>query len=298
MENKKSPAELTREKLYGLRTAMLLRFGEKGTKFIFCAVAASLVVVILLIAAMLFIRIRSIEIVGDVTMFNESEIIAAAEINEGDGLFWRSSGRIRRNIEKNMPMAQSVKVKKSVLGKVTIEVHLTEVDYYCKYGDLYYAFDESLNVLACNKSASKYSAYGAVYVKLPEIREPVVGERIVFYDTVEETDTNGELLYEVKDIELYGYVSEFLAALKSSGYHEAANGVLLEQKFNITLFYADTFKVSFGDARSLDVKFGAFYSILAEGSMQYYDKVSVDLTNQSKPTARPDPALDFSEYLE
>lgn len=298
MENKKSPENLTRERLYGLRTAMLLRFGEKGTKLIFGIFAAVIIAVILFIAATLFVRIRSIEITGDVTMFNESEIIAAAEINEGDGLFWRSSGSIRRNIEKNMPIAQNVKVKKSIFGKVTIEVHLIDVDYYCRYGDMYYAFDESLNVLAENKSASKYSAYGAVYVKLPEIRQPAVGKKIVFYDTVEETDTNGELLYEVKDTEVYAYVSEFLTALKSSGYHGEANGVLLEQKFSITLFYADTFKVRFGDARSLDVKFGAFYSILAEGSMQYYDKVSVDLTDPSKPTARPDLALDFSDYLE
>ena len=40
------------------------------------------------------------------------------------------------------------------------------------------------------------------------------------------------------------------------------------------------------------------YEVLAEGSMQYAEKVSINLSDPSKATARADLTLDFSEYLD
>lgn len=298
MEQNKRPEERTREALEGFRAKMYQKFGARKIKWISRGIIVGLCTVLVVIAAILLIRISSIEVTGDVTMFNESEIIAAAGIDEGDGLFWTSSAKIKRNIRQNMPIAQNVKVTKSLFGKVTINVDLLEVDYYCRVGEYYYALDADLRVLDRNKSSSKYSAYGAVLVVLPEVREPVVNQTIVFYDTVEETDTEGETLYPVRNSAYYNYVTDFLRSLKESGYHTQANAVVLTEKFDVTLIYAEKFKIRFGDVTNSDVKFRVLYEIFEEGSMQYVDKASIDLSNPSVPTARPDITLDFSEYLD
>jgi len=265
--SEKSRADRARERLEGLRTKMVLRFGAKASRRITAIAIALGILLVLILAAVLFIRIDTIEVAGDVTMFNESEVIRAAGVDIGDGLYWQSSFAIKRNIQRNMPLAQNIKIVKSPFGKLKITIELLGVDYYTKVGDKYYAIDSDLTVLDSNISGSKYSAYGAVLVKLPEVREPVLGEPLVFYDTVEETDTEGELLYEVKEESFYAYTKKFLSELKESGYHTDANGVILEEKFDVRLIYAEKFQVKFGNVSDLDVKFRVLYEILAEGSM-------------------------------
>ena len=296
--SEKSRADRARERLEGLRTKMVLRFGAKVSRRITAIAIALGILLVLILAAVLFIRIDTIEVAGDVTMFNESEVIRAAGVDIGDGLYWQSSFAIKKNIQRNMPLAQNIKIVKSPFGKLKITIELLGVDYYTKIGEKYYALDSNLTVLDSNISGSKYSAYGAVLVKLPEVREPVLGEPLVFYDTVEETDTEGELLYEVKDESLYAYTKKFLSELKESGYHTDANGVILTEKFDVRLIYAEKFQIKFGSVSELDVKFRILYEILADGSLQHSDRATVDLSDPTRPTARTDLTLDFSEYID
>ena len=296
--SEKRPEEIVRERLEGFRDGIISRLGEKGLKRIKKVLIAVLALCLIYLALLLCLRIRSVEIVGDVTMFNESEIIRAAEINEGDMLLCKSAWGIERRMKKNMPLIKDVNVKKSIGGKVRIDVEFHEVRYYCKIGDTYYAIDEDLRVLDADESRSKYSAFGATFVRIPEVREPHKGEKLVFYDTVEETDTEGETLYEVKEEKVYFYVTEYLSALTESGFREDSDAVMLDEKFNVTLIYAGKFKVIFGDARDLDVKFRALFGILSEGSMQYASRAVVDLSTPSMATARADEGLDLSVYFD
>lgn len=277
---------------------MLLRFGEKGSRRIVTALFVALIVAAVLTVAFFLIKIDSIEITGDVTVFNETEVINAADIGIGDRMFSKSSARIKRNIKANMPIAENIKVKKSLFGKMTINIEMMDVDYYTKIGDTYYALDSELKVLGKAKSASKFSSFGAVLVKIPETRMPEINKKLVFYDTVVETDTEKETIYEVREESFYKYTTDFLNALKNSGYHSEANGVILTEKFEVTLIYAEKFSINFGTVNDLDIKFRVLYEILSEGSMQYTDKASIDLSDPSRATARPDPSLDLSEFVE
>ncbi|MBQ4091146.1 MAG: FtsQ-type POTRA domain-containing protein [Clostridia bacterium] len=287
-----------RRALEGLRARLLMRFGEKNSKRTMGACIAGAVILIMLIVAFFAIRIDAIEVTGDVTMFNEGDIIRASGIREGDGLFWRASWTVKNNVEQNVPMTHNVRVTKSLFGKVTIYVELKPALYYCEYGGRFFAIDEQLRVLDESPSYKKYTSYGAVKVILPEIREPRVGESIVFYYTVEETDTEGETIYEVESESKYAYVKKFLAALIDTGYRSEANGVIVSEKFDVTFIYQDKYKVRMGDVSDLDIKFRLFYEMIAEGSMQYADKVSIDVSNISAATARPDPSLDFSDFAD
>ena len=294
----KKPADKVRESLEGLKAKLTLRFGAKVSRRITAGLIALGVVLLLIIAAVIFVRIDTIDVTGDVTMFNEGEVISAAEIDIGDGLFWKSSLAIKKNIQENMPLAEKVRVTKTPFGKVTIYIELMEVDYYTQIGEKYYALDKDLTVLDVGNSGSKYSAYGAVLIKIPEVREPVLGRTLVFYDTVEETNEEKETLYPVQDERYYEYVTRFLSALKESGYHEGANGVILTQKYDVTLIYGEKFQVKFGNVNELDVKFRVLYEILAEGTMQFSDRARIDISDPTRPTARTDLTLDFSEYLD
>lgn len=286
-----------RDKLEGIRNRLLVKHGEKGLKRISVILPCLFFAVLLLVLLFFFFPIRKIEITGDIKMFNESDIVSAAEIEIGDSFFLNSRGSIKRAIERNLPLVETVKVKKTLTGKVRIDVKFREAEYYVRSGGKYYAFDKDLTVVSVSDSASKYSNGGAVYVLLPKIREPEIGKRIVFYDTVEETDESGESLYEVKEERYYDYVSVYLSALYKSGFHADSDAVDLREKFNITLIYAEKFRVRFGYITSLEPKFNVFFKMLDEGSLQHYDKVTVDLTDPSKATARPDALFDINEYL-
>lgn len=294
----KRPEDKAREQLEGLRAKMLLRFGESGSRRIVTVAVVALIVAAVLTVAFFLIKIDTIEITGDVTVFNETEVINAADIGIGDRMFSVSAAKIKRNIKANMPIAENIKVRKSIFGKVTIHIEMMEVDYYTKIGDAYYALDSSLKVLGRAKSASKFSSFGAVLVKLPETRSPEINKTLVFYDTVVETDTEKETIYEVREESFYKYTTDFLTALKNSGYHSEANGVILTEKFEVTLIYAEKFSIDFGTSNDLEVKFRVLYEILSEGSMQYTDKASIDLSDPSRATARPDPSLDLSEFVQ
>ncbi len=298
MKEGKRPEEKVRERLLGFRRTLFLRFGEKKAKLILWAIPLALLVLVGLLVAMLLFPVRSFEISGEVQMFNESEIIAAAELEAGDSLFFNTSGSIERRIKRNLPLCEDVKVRKNLGGKVKIEVAFADVHFYAKMGERYAAIDSDLRVLDLSETGSKYAAFGAAYVKLPEVREPELGERIVFFDTVEETDTEGETIYEVKEEDFYSFASEFLAALEDSGFLADTDVVELSEKFNVRMVYAGKFLVRFGRAEELGTKFKVLFGILEEGSLQYAEYAIVELSDPGKAMARPVSELDFSEYFE
>ena len=154
---KKRPEEKVREKLEAFRSRLLLRFGEVGVKKITRVFWSVLIAFALLTVLFFCLRINFIEVTGDVTMFNEGDVIVAAGISEGDMLFSKTSGSIERAVLKMLPLASDVNVSKSLFGKVTIEVKFDPVKYFCENDGMYYAINEDLRIMDANKSKSKVS---------------------------------------------------------------------------------------------------------------------------------------------
>ena len=287
-----------RELLMGARAWLFTRFGEEKARKILIGAPVALGIALILILLLIFTPVRAIEVSGDVDMFNEGDIIEAADVGEGDLMILHPNFLIKSAIREKLPLVGNIKITKTPFGKLKIDVRVGEVDFYTKVGDKYYAIDEDLRVLDESTKRSKYSAYGAAYVILPEVREPQIGEPLVFYDTVEETDTEGETLYEVKEESYYAYVSNFLSTLKESesGFLEQTDGIIIDERFDITLIYGLKYKVKFGSVANLDAKLRVLFGILNEGSVVKMDKAFIDLTDTSKATAREDTDLDFSEF--
>ena len=287
-----------RELLMSARAWLFTRFGEEKARKILIGAPIALGIALILILLLIFTPVRVIEVSGDVDMFNEGDIIEAADVGEGDLMILHPNFLIKSAIREKLPLVGNIKITKTPFGKLKIDVRVGEVDFYTKVGDKYYAIDEDLKVLDESTKRSKYSAYGAAYVILPEVREPQIGEPLVFYDTVEETDTEGETLYEVKEESYYAYVSNFLSTLKESesGFLEQTDGIIIDERFDITLIYGLKYKVKFGSVANLDAKLRVLFGILNEGSVVKMDKAFIDLTDTSRATAREDTDLDFSEF--
>lgn len=297
-EKKTRASEAVRAFLVAARSGIIDRLGEKRGRIILFCVPIALIASILLIAAILLIPVNSIEISGDTQMFNEGDIVEASGVGEGDRLFLHPFFMISGSIKRSLPLVDRVIVIKNPFsGKVYIDVKVKQVEFYTKIGEDYCAIDENLRVLDISSNRSKYSAFGAAYVKLPELREPVLGESLIFYDTVEETDTEGETLYEVKEEKYYSYITDFLSALKKSYFLGQTDGIILEEKFDIRIVCDLKYQVRFGNSASLGAKLGALFEVFEEGSVvEFRDNVIIDVSQPSRPTARVDMTLDFSEF--
>ena len=299
MDKKESrAAEKLRALLVGIRSRFFMRMGEENAKKTLFVSLIAIAVLLILSLLIVITPVRKIEVSGDIEMFNEGDIVEASGVGEGDLMLLHPSLSIKRAIKNKLPLVGKVTVSKTPFGKLKIDVKVSEVDFYIKSGDRYYAIDKNLRVIDVSTKRSKYSGYGASYVVLPEIREPEVGKKIVFYDTVEETDTNGELLYEVRDEQMYSYVASFLTELKdnNNAILQTTDGIVMDEKFNIYIVYNMKYQIKFGSATNLDAKFSVLSSILAEGTAERMEKAVIDLTAPSKATVREAIDLDFSEF--
>ncbi len=265
-----------------------------GAKIIsLCIVALLLVGFIVLVT-----RIDSIEIEGDVTLFNESEIVEASELSVGGALYSKPGFAIKRAIRKNLPMAEKVSVRKNIFSRrVTIRVEFSEYRFVVQYGDKFYGVDSDLAVTDIRDSKLEFIALGARVLTLPEIQEPVLGEKLVFTSTVDVRDENGRLIKKGDDISKYQYVTDLLGFLNESGYIDNTDAVFLDEKFNVRLIMNGRFLVYIGRCESLKTKFEVIDAIIDEGSTSYGKSVIINVQNPALASARVDNELDFSEYV-
>lgn len=265
-----------------------------GAKIIsLCFIAVLLVGFLVLV-----IRIDSIEIRGDVTLFNESEIVEASELSVGGALYSKPAFVIKNSIRKNLPMAEKVSVRKNIFTRrVTIKVEFSEYKFVVQSGDKFYAVDSDLTVTDIRDSKLEFVALGARVMTLPQIETPELGKSLIFSSTVDIRDENGRLIQKGDDVSKYSFVTELLSFLSKSGYIERTDAVFLDEKFNIRLIMDGRYLVYIGRCESLETKFEVIDGIIDEGSTSYGKCVVINVQNPALASARVENDLDFSEYV-
>ncbi len=265
-----------------------------GAKIIsLCIIALLLVGLIVLVT-----RIDSISIEGDVTLFNESEIVEASELSVGGALYSKPEFVIKRAIRKNLPMAEKVSVRKNIFTRrVTIRVEFSEYEFVIQHGDKFYGVDSNLTVVDIRDSKLEFVALGGRVLTLPEVEAPVLGEKLIFTSTIDIRDENGRLIQKGDDISKYSYVTELLGFLSRSGYIDRTDAVFLDEKFNVRLIMDGRCLVYIGRCESLETKFEVVDAIIDEGSTAYGKGVVINVQNPALASARVDNELDFSEYV-
>ncbi len=260
----------------------------------------SLCVIALLLLGFLVLvtRIDSIEIKGDVSLFNESEIVEASELSVGGALYSKPFFVIKHSIRKNLPMTEKVSVRKNFFTrKVTITVEFTDYEFVLQHGDKFYGVDSDLTVTDIRDSKLEFIALGARVLTLPEIEEPILGESLIFSSTVDVLDENGRVIEKGDDLSKYSYVTELLGFLSQSGYLDRTDAVFLDEKFNIRLIMDGRYLVYIGRCESLETKFEVIDAIIDEGSTDYGKSVIISVQNPALASARVDNELDFSEFV-
>ena len=281
--SKKSAEEKVREKLNKVNDKLTeIKFAGKLKKLIVIA-SITVGVIALVIFGMCMDKVREIAVEGDLAAYNETRVIEASGIDIGESIFGKTAFSIKRTIRKNIPMTESVRIRKNIFtGRVRIIIEFEPFDYFIKHGDSYYAVDENLIVMDVRKSKSEYFSLGARYIEIPEVCAPIIGKELVFLDTVPENEDDKD----VTPVEEYEYIYRFLKAATESGSYGEINVITLNEKFNISGVYSEKYRVYFGGLSEMNIKFKMLDSVLSEGSLEYAQKGIIDLTDPSKVSAR------------
>ena len=112
-----------------------------------------------------------------------------------------------------------------------------------------------------------------------------------------EIDAEGEVIREAKDEKDFEYIYIFLDFLYESGYFDDTNAVMLDRKFDVSIIWGGKYKIIFGDVTDLETKISVLEEIMKHDSLEYAEKAVIDVSSPSEAYARPDPSLDFSEYV-
>lgn len=258
-----------------------------------------LLICIVLLALLIFIvRIESIEIKGNVSVFNESEIVEASGVDVGSCMYFKPAFLIKRSIKKNIPMAENVKVRKNIFtNKITIEIEIAEYEFFVEHNGKYYGVDDELRVTDIRSSKLEFMSLGARVLKVPDIEAPVLGENLIFSETVDIKDESGKVIEEGKDEARFSYVTDMLGFLKDANYLNRVNAVLLDEKFNIRVVLDGKYFIYVGKCEGIATKFEVVEAIIKEGSTDLGKYVVINVQNPALASARVDNELDLSEYI-
>lgn len=260
--------------------------------------AVVFVISLTLLLFLLSVKIETVIISGDVSIYNEGTIIESSGIRNGDGMYRKSSRKIEESIKRSLPMTKKVSVKKKPF-KNTLEINIefSDFEYYIEHNGIYFGVDSNLKVLDYRESKSDYVVLGAKYLAVDDVFLPELSKKLKFVNTEYETDEEGETLHDFRDEKYYDYVSGFLDYLVQTGLYEETNAVFLDEKFNISIIWQKKYKIIFGGYTSLDLKYSMLERVLEEGTLTDVDKALIDLSDPSAVAARFDENLDFSEYI-
>lgn len=301
---KESAESRLRKRLYGIKARLDDKDYRRKMKRIFIALAILLVIIFLAVVWMITTKVREIYVDGELVAYNETKIIESMGINIGDSIFSKTRMGIKREIRKNLPLAENIKVRKNVFsGVISVDVEFADMEFFIKYGKRYYAVDKDLTVVDMRASKSEYFALGAVYLYLPEVTAPTIGEKLIFRATVPDDMDPSREVADVKDFE---YITNMLAEIKGSQIYDDFNVISLDNKFDISAVVMEKYRVYFGNSSNAELKLRMLDGVISDGALDYAEKGIIDITDPNRVSARAVNAsasdsesskVDFSEYF-
>ena len=287
---KKTPEQKTREVLNRIKEKINKGKENKRVRKIFTVSAIAFCVLVAFVVLLFCVKIKNINVSGELTSYNETRVAQASEIDIGKSFMSKSGLAIKRSIRRNIPLADEIKVRKNIFtGDVNIEISFLPFDYYIKYKDAYYALDENLVVVDVRKNENDFSSQGATYIQIPKTCRPVFGKALVFYDTVPNPDGERETPVpeeDLVDVKEYQYIYDVLRLLKESKNYDSLTSLRLLEKYDIEAVYGECYKVSFGGEYSFELKLNVLSEIFDDKTWQYTGFGLIDVRDPAAATAR------------
>ena len=191
-----------------------------------------------------FFPITEFEVTGNVTSYYDEAIISASGIKAGDNVLAFSSGSVQRRVCETYPYIESVKVKRTLSGKVTFECTEAYDFLALPLNDgTYLVLSPNLKIVEIATSNQK--GFAEIYGLDPSSNR--TGERLA---SVGENGTT-YLEYVVETANQYEMLDKLSA-------------VYVADKLNLSLVYDNRFFVMIGTANQIDYKMKMLKEIVTE----------------------------------
>lgn len=205
-----------------------------------------LCVTVIIVILALFLKIDSIEVMGNVK-YNSEGIIAASGINMGDSIITVGGSQTEKNIKSSFPSIKRVEVKKHFPSGIILNVEETDEVMFVAVGQQYYSLDSELNVAEKYDSIETVELMGLKRIYLPEITRCITGEKIQTTDN--DIHEMVKLLYEsLVKYELFHDISE----------------IDFRDKFDISFTLGVKYTVKLGSTLECDTKLEFLCGIISK----------------------------------
>ena len=267
-EEVKSKDELRREHIIKQKKIVRRR------RIVAYIVIAFVTLLICVALSLLLFKVNNIVVKGK-SFYGREEIIKAAEISVGDGIFTVHENYVADKIEQKLPAIESVKVEKKMSGLVTITVKAGTVKYALKYGEKYALLNSSRKVIEI-ADKKNLGAAAIIYTKA-QVSSAIPGEKeITFTD-----EKKGKS-------ETFDTINNFLDAVDKVKLNDITE--INMQNFNaVTFVYQNRIKVVFGDMENYESKLALTAKALEkENEISFDQKGTLNLSVEGEAYFTPD----------
>lgn len=239
-----SPAAIKRQKRLQRRLAM------------FCVALAAVALAVLFSTDVLFkvvnIRVETMErtVPANTGIYQESEIIAAADIEEGVALFSVNPKKVREQLLVNLPYLEDVQVRFSLPTTVEIQVEPAVENLYVRSGTSYAVLSRTFRVLKLDSTRPE----GLVELRARVDGTPQVGYSLAFAQVDEEKDEEATAQAKEENQSLAETLETIVGYLQQEGIYPHVTQINLRDMADITLIFRDRVTVQMGTINNMDYK--------------------------------------------
>lgn len=249
-----------------LRLKAKNRHKELRRRIFYAIVAIVLVAFVAMVCILVFFGLKKVEIRGN-SKYTEEQILNACGFSSADNLLYLDLDGAEERIIMTCPYISNVSFK-IVLPSTLIVTVTEDAPSYCAeiYGD-YFLLSDDLRVVSRHELYEDIEVLSIpiVYLKLPQVKRAVTGERVVF-------DKSSS----------YSHLTSFLAELSQQPIYEALDCIDATDRYHLVLYANEKrYKIDIGTSDNLDTKLKFVAKVIEEA----YNDLSIVSFNVEKINA-------------
>lgn len=242
----------------------------------------------------------------DGTYYTAAVVLYSAGIEAGDEMLGFDGFAVARELKKQLPLLDQVKVRKHLNGSVSVRFTEVESLYYTCHNQNYYIVNaDTREVLSVSAKPDEARRVGAVYLGLPACTRVRVGEELSFVNLpyAPETDAPEISTYELETDEPEkenAYVFEFVETLMGSALSERVVGMELGDRFELWLVLRGGIRIRVGTMdeleRKLTVADRALQDQAQSGAYPTGLPILVDVSDPARIIYRVSPEIELPDW--
>lgn len=245
-------------------------------------------------------RVESVH-AEDGRYYTAAEVLEVSGIRTGNEMLGFDGFAVAKELKKEFPLLERVKIRKQLNGRVTVTFTEVEELYYTQHNVNYYIINaKTREVLCIFATPDEARRVGALYLGLPACARVRVGEELSFVNLpyAPETEIPEIATYEFETDEPAvenAYVFEFAEILMASGLADRVVGMELGDRYDIRFALEGGILVRVGGMEELDRKLAKVVEQVEQGTPEIYTEnglsVLLDVTDPARVFLSPNTVL-------